>query len=116
MLRTEFDEACKKCSKSYDPATVSPEMYSVLEFVYTWYPTISNHDGKKQIAYLYITFGWGIIQDMYARAHEAQILESNISQARQDLDKLIEQRAMLIKGEAWRSRVDKFEYYDPDAE
>lgn len=37
MLRTEFDAACKECSKSYKPESVTDEMYSTIEFVYVWY-------------------------------------------------------------------------------
>lgn len=110
MVRHEFDEACKKCCSSYDPATVSSDMYSVIEYVYMWYPTISNSNGKNEIAYLYTTFGWGIIQDMYARAHEACKIEEHIREANNDLQKLLEQRDMLIRGDNYRSRVDKFEY------
>ena len=66
--------------------------------MYTWYPTISEVTGKQQIAWLYLNFGFSIIQDMYQRAVEVVELDKRIAEARSGLDKLEEMRAELSAG------------------
>lgn len=79
-------------------------------------PTISNQNGKSEIAYLYTRFGWAIIQDMYARALAASILDSEIKEARKAMTKLQENKVKLTEGTAWRTEVDKFVYDDLECE
>lgn len=104
MQREEFDYECKKICDVYEPSSVTSDMYSEIEFVYTWYPTISEVRGKEQIAYLYITFGFSIIRDMHRRAVEVQKLDKRISVARRELDKLEGMRAELASGSMISSR------------
>ncbi len=47
---------------------VSDEDYDVIEKVYTFHPSISETDGKNQIARLYLEYGMSIIRDMEPRA------------------------------------------------
>lgn len=63
---------------------ISDGDYSVIEKVYTFHPSISETDGKRQIAYLYVTFGFAIIKDMEVRAdlmaeRERKLLSLNSS-------------------------------------
>lgn len=111
MLRREFDAECTKVRKSYDPSEVSDRHFEILQYVYTWYPTIAGGQvGHHQIAYLFITFGWAMIDDMYARAKEAEIIDTKIRQNKSDMQLLLQQQAMLGSGKCWRARVDTFEY------
>lgn len=50
--------------------------YRIIEFVYTWHPSISGsgHEGQRQIAGLYSEFGMRIIADMFPTAQEAKII------------------------------------------
>lgn len=112
MLRAEFDAACKECSKSYNPESVTDEMYATIEFVYVWYPTISDQNGKSEIAHLYITFGWAIIQDMYPRALEASRIENEIAEVRKSLTRLQENRVKIANGMASNAGEAKFVYGD----
>lgn len=98
MQRAEFDNECEKINDNYDPFLVTDEMYSKIEYVYTWYPTISEVTGKQQIAWLYLNFGFSIIQDMYQRAAEVAKLDKRIAEARSGLNKLEEMRAKLAAG------------------
>lgn len=68
--------------------TVTDEQYKVIEYVYTYYPAISDITGKDQIALLYDVFGMTIIKDMYPRAHRADVLEKELRAARTRLDNL----------------------------
>lgn len=98
MQREEFDSECEKINANYDPFLVTDEMYSKIEYVYTWYPTISEVIGKQQIARLYLNFGYSIIQDMYPRAVEAEKIDKRIAEARSELGKLEGMRSELVSG------------------
>ena len=111
MLRHEFDAECTNIKQSYDPSEVSDRDFEVIQYVYTWYPTIAGGQvGHRQIAYLFITFGWGMIDDIYARAKEAEIIDTKLRQNRSDMKLLLQQQELLECGKCWRSRVDTFEY------
>lgn len=43
-------------------AEISQKDYSIVEHVYTWHPSISEVEGKEQIAELYKSFGMPIIK------------------------------------------------------
>ncbi len=53
------------------------EEFEKIQFVYDYHPSISNTEGKDQIAMLYSTFGMRIICDMRETAKRAQGLESD---------------------------------------
>ena len=46
--------------------------YKDIEFVYTFHPSISNTEGKTQIAKLYELGGNRLIKDMIPTARKAQ--------------------------------------------
>lgn len=85
MNREEFDKECRSINKNYNSAQVTDEMFDDIDFVYTWYPTIAEVEGKMQIAYLYMTFGFSIIQDMESRAREALKVDHEIHRLRDEL-------------------------------
>lgn len=60
------------------------EEYRMIDFVYTWHPSISGsgHEGQKQIAYLYSEFGMRIIADMFPTARKAEAIRNKISKAK----------------------------------
>lgn len=80
MTKEEFEKNIGK--------KVDPEDYTVIEYVYTFHPSISETDGKKQIADLYKTFGMRVIKDMVQTAEKAEKLEAEIRAARIKLDNL----------------------------
>lgn len=49
-------------------AEISQKDYSIVEHVYTWHPSISEAEGKEQIAELYKSFGMPIIKNMMEAA------------------------------------------------
>lgn len=91
MMKHEFEE---KLGKS-----VTESEYKDIEFVYTFHPSISNTEGKTQIAELYKIGGIRLIRDMIPTAKKAQILEEKIITANTDLMKLKHQFEMLANGE-----------------
>ncbi len=57
---------------------ISNEEHSTIEYVYTWYPTISETEGKDQIARLYTDFGMPLIEDMVERGGKMEKLEGDL--------------------------------------
>ena len=64
---------------------VTPEDYKDIEFVYTWHPSISETDGKRQIATLWNIGGLRLIWDMKDTARIAMNLEKEIDDAKSKL-------------------------------
>ena len=90
MTKQEFEKLIKN--------PVSDEEYSTIEYVYTWYPTISETEGKAQIARLYTDFGMPIIEDMVARAGKMEKLDKELHVARRQVT-IVQDRINQLKGE-----------------
>ena len=95
MTREEFtDKAMQICDSTGIKFRIpSNDEMKLIEYVYMYHPSISNVDGKEQIAYLYVQFGMQIIQDMRNTAHameEYEIQErkhrARINQLKEDLE------------------------------
>ena len=69
-------------------AEISQKDYSIVEHVYTWHPSISEVEGKEQIAELYKSFGMPIIKNMMVAANFAVTLERAIAQAQIEVEEL----------------------------
>lgn len=80
MTKYEFEKFAKK------PITES--QYRKLETVYTFHPSISETEGKKQIAFLYDNFGMRIIEDLLPTANKAMVMQSEIERLQMRLSKL----------------------------
>ena len=100
MNRHEFIDHVGKYSESVGKGKRATELlvtlkdndYDTIEYVYNWHPSISNVEGKAQIAMLYVEFGMRVIEDMKATAVEVHILENDILAARHKLEELEEER------------------------
>lgn len=87
MTKQEFEQRLGK--------TVSERDYAKIEEVYTTHPSISETEGKDQIAYLYKTFGMRIIEDVIPTARKAREIEDEIRKTRARLDHLAEEMKEL---------------------
>ena len=96
MTREEFHNACKRINPAVDEPSLKD--YQVIDYVYTHYHTISETEGKAQIAYLYMTHGMAIIHDMYIRAVKNLELERDIMKLKNDLRDLEEKRLRIKSG------------------
>ena len=90
MMKQEFENLIG--------TTVSNEDYSTIEYVYTWYPTISEIEGKDQIAKLYMDFGMPLIEDMVERAGKMENLDKDLRAARNQVT-FVRNRIKALKGE-----------------
>ena len=94
MTKQEFLDYVKELIPSNDPKyKVSDQDYSTIETVYQFHPSISDSNGKAEIAKLYVKFGMPIINDMKPRAElmaqkerELSDLDSSILALKQDMD------------------------------
>lgn len=90
MMKNEFEVLVNK--------PISDEEYSTIEYVYTWYPTISETGGKDQIAMLYNLFGMPLIEDMVERAGKMEKLEGDLRRAQAQLT-AIQDRIKMLRGD-----------------
>lgn len=67
---------------------ISQKDYSIVEHVYTWHPSISEVEGKEQIAELYKSFGMPIIKNMMETANYAETLDRAMAQAQRQVEEL----------------------------
>ncbi len=79
---------------------VSDREYTIIERVYTFHPAISETEGKRQIAELYVNFGMALIMDMVPRAELMAKKEEELRAARWELKKLQEEIEEIRKGGA----------------
>ena len=112
MNRVEFERECRNIDKHFNSAAVSEDMYQMIEYVYTWYPSISEIKGKEQIALLYTTFGFAIIQDMYARACECAKVEAELDEVRHAMSCLANKKKQLTSGLCERVGCEEWQYAD----
>lgn len=90
MMKNEFEDIVQHA--------VSEEDYRTIEYVYTWYPTISETGGKDQIAMLYTLFGMPIIEDMVERAGKMEKLDGDLKSAQRQVT-IVQDRIKQLRGE-----------------
>lgn len=78
--------------------TVTTEEYSLIEYVYTFHPSISNTEGKDQIAGIYKIGGMRLIKDMIPTAQKAEQLDRGIQNTVANLQSLRNQYKELKEG------------------
>ena len=72
--------------------------YSIIEKVYTFHPAISETEGKRQIAELYVNFGMVLIMDMLPRAEVMAKKEEELREARAALSRIQEEIEEIRRG------------------
>jgi hypothetical protein len=77
---------------------LSVQDYKDIEYVYTWYPNISETNGKEQIAWLYVNLGMCVIRDMYETASLYEDLDDELRDAQNTVKELTERIERLKKG------------------
>ena len=97
MNREEFVAQVAKIAKNVKEPTA--EEYKLIEYVYTWYPTVSETTGKAQVAWLYVNLGMPIFRDMEKKAKQAEELDSELRMARTRMERAQEMIDKLKKGE-----------------
>lgn len=85
MMQSEFEEMLGE--------KVSASDYAIIDFVYTWHPTISNTRGKQQIVSLYKSGGIDLMKNLLSVAAMQAVAEENMTfeTAKVQVKKLLEQ-------------------------
>jgi len=96
MMKYEFEEKLNEIEPI--KRTVSDADYKIIEYVYTFHPSISETDGKRQVAQLYHEFGIRIFKDMTGTARRNEELEDAIRRTRGQLQKLLDEADELRRG------------------
>lgn len=103
MTRDEFDQKLGQVDQDMgivqNTDTPTSSEYRVIEEVYTFYPTVSNVNGKYQVAWLYRMFGMAVFYDMLPRCRKAKEKELEISRIRRELDRASMEMEVIRKGE-----------------
>lgn len=101
MNKQEFMSKVAEVSQKEKQIPEVPDReYSIIEKVYTFHPAISETEGKRQIAELYVNFGMALIMDMVPRAELMAKKEEELRAARAALRKVEEEIEEIRKGGA----------------
>lgn len=84
MMKDEFCKQVEAVTGSIP--LISDNDYELIEYVYNFYPTISETDGKKQIAMLFSVGGMALIHDMLPRSKRVHELENRIHRCMSELN------------------------------
>ena len=99
MTKQEFmNKVAEVTPKEKKIAVVSDTDYALVERVYTFHPAISETEGKRQIAELYVNFGMVLIMDMLPRAEVMAKKESELREARAALSRIQEESEEIRRG------------------
>lgn len=91
MMMCEFIDHVNEYRIRQDPANhelmqdFPQEDYAIVEYVYTWHPSIPAVGGKKTIAALYELGGMCLIRDMVATARIQEEKEEKIQRIRGEI-------------------------------
>lgn len=70
MTQREFEERIHK--------EINDSDYEIIETVYAFHPSVSETNGKEEVATLFNMFGMRVFRDMLPTAQKAKSLESEI--------------------------------------
>ena len=99
MTKQEFmNKVAEVTPKEKKIAVVSDTDYALVERVYTFHPAISETEGKRQIAELYVNFGMVLSMDMLPRAEVMAKKESELREARAALSRIQEEIEEIRRG------------------
>ena len=99
MTREEFEKKVVDIAGCKAFGGLTDDEYRDIEYVYTWYPAISETKGKEQIAWLYINFGMCVIRDMYETASLAEDLDDDLKEAERKVNSIKNRIERLRKGD-----------------
>ena len=96
MMKNEFEERLHDITGI--SCSVSDKDYQLIEYIYTFHPSISDTEGKRQVAQLYNDFGIRIFMDMKPTADRNRQLDVEIGRARHHLEALLDEANELRRG------------------
>lgn len=70
--------------------------YQIIEKVYMYHPSVSDLDGKKEVACLFDMFGITVFYDMLPRALKCRDIQGRISSLTRKIQELEGERQLLL--------------------
>lgn len=98
-MKNEFEKLTGK--------EVSPDEYGIIEMVYAFHPSISNVEGKQQIADLYKIGGMPLMKNMLETAEIMKGLDDEEREIKAALQKIADRRELASAGELQYERCRK---------
>ena len=100
MIKQEFEALVGK--------TVPEAEYNVIEYVYTWHPSIKDTEGKKQMEVLYSQFGMGMIKGMVPVAQKMEELDKEERELKRKMALIHERKEVISEGDmTLETAIDK---------
>lgn len=100
MMKQEFEALVGK--------TVTEAEYKVIEYVYTWHPSIKGAEGKKQMEVLYSQFGMGMIKGMVPVAQKMEELDKEERELKRNMALIHERKEVISEGDmTLETAIDK---------
>ena len=93
-----MNKVAEATPKEKEIPVVSDTNYALIERVYPSHPAISETEGKRQIAELYVNYGMVLIMDMLPRAGVMATKERELREARAALNRIREEIEEIKKG------------------
>ena len=90
MTKQEFERILNYGKRDSDKKYITIEEYRLVEKIYTFHPSISETQGKAQVADLYDVFGIRVFKDMEPTADKARQLEDEIHKKKYELNGLLD--------------------------
>ena len=101
MTRDEFkNQVVQALPKGKIAPELTDKEYKMIEQVYTFHPSISETEGKTQIAMLYVNFGMSIIRDMTPRARLMEEKEQELREIHIKMEKVMSEIKEIRAGGA----------------
>lgn len=100
MMKQEFEALVGK--------TVPEAEYNVIEYIYTWHPSIKDTEGKEQMKVLYSQFGMGMIKGMVPVAQKMEELDKEERELKRKLALIHERKEVISEGDmTLETAIDK---------
>lgn len=99
MNRAEFMRELERVAPNMEGIQITDQMYKDIEYAYMFHPSISETDGKRQIAELFANYGMALIRDMIPRAKRMEKKEADLRSLRLKMQELERQIQELRTGE-----------------
>lgn len=96
MMREEFSRYVEEMGGK---DTLTADQYKTVEFVYTYHPSISETNGKREIASIYVQYGYRVILDMVETAQRVKEIDDEFLSLRKIMTSLREKKDSIANGE-----------------
>lgn len=94
MTREEFDKKCSSISTWYHESSVTDDMYSLIKFVYDYYPArnLKYSLDPNLVCAMYVYLGISPFIDMFKRACNSYHIECDLQRLKDQLEEVNQEK------------------------